>query len=135
MTAVEKYAPLIGRLAIAWLFVPAGIGKIGGFSGAVGYIASRGLPMPSVLAVIALLIEVLAGIAVLIGFRTRIAAAALVVFTLVAALFFHNYWAMPAEQQMIQKIMFDKNLAIVGGLLFLVAWGAGALSVDGRSRS
>lgn len=135
MNAVERYAPLIGRLAIAWLFIPAGIGKIGGFAGTVGYIASKGLPMPSVLAAIALLVEALGGLAVLVGFRTRIAAASLAIFTIAAALFFHNYWAMPADQQMIQKIMFDKNLAIAGGLLFLVAWGAGALSVDGRSRN
>lgn len=132
MDALEKYAPLIGRLGLAWLFVPAGLGKIAGFSGTVGYIASKGLPMPTVLAAIALLIELLGGLAVLVGFKTRWAAAALALFTLVAAVFFHNYWALPAEQAMMQQINFNKNIAIAGGLLFLVAWGAGAFSLDQR---
>ena len=135
MGALEKFAPLAGRVGIAWLFIPNGWAKIAGFAGTVGYISSKGLPMPSVLAVIALVIEVVAGVAVLVGYRTRVAAAVLAIFTLAAALFFHDFWAVPEAQQMMQKIMFDKNIAIAGGLLFLVAWGAGAFSVDGRSRT
>ncbi len=135
MTAFEKSAPLVGRIAMAWLFVPAGWGKIMGLSGTAGYIASKGLPMPMVLAAIAMVIELVCGLAVLVGYRTRIAAAALAVFTLVAAIFFHNYWTLPADQQMLQKIMFDKNIAIVGGLLFLVGFGPGGFSVDGRRRA
>lgn len=132
MDLLEKWAPLIGRLGIAWLFVPAGLGKIAGFSGTAGYIASKGLPMPAVLAAIALVIELFGGLAVLVGYKTRWAAAALLVFTLVAAIFFHNYWALPADQAMMQQINFDKNMGIAGGLLFLVAWGAGAFSLDRR---
>ncbi|HMM52076.1 MAG TPA: DoxX family protein [Burkholderiaceae bacterium] len=135
MTAFEKSAPLVGRIAMAWLFVPAGWGKIMSLSGTAGYIASKGLPMPMVLAAIAMVIELVCGLAVLVGYRTRIAAAALAVFTLVAAIFFHNYWTLPADQQMLQKIMFDKNIAIVGGLLFLVGFGPGGFSVDGRRRA
>ncbi|MBN9461590.1 MAG: DoxX family protein [Burkholderiales bacterium] len=132
MDALEKYAPLIGRLGLAWLFVPAGLGKIAGFSGTAGYIASKGLPMPTVLAAIALLVELLGGLAILVGFKTRWAAAALALFTVAAAVFFHNYWALPADQAMMQQINFNKNIGIAGGLLFLVAWGAGAFSLDQR---
>ena len=135
MGALEKFAPLVGRIGMAWLFIPNGLAKITAFAGTVGYISSKGLPMPSVLAVIALVIEVVAGVAVLVGYRTRVAAAVLAIFTLAAALFFHDFWAVPEAQRMVQKIMFDKNIAIAGGLLFLVAWGAGAFSVDGRSRT
>jgi putative oxidoreductase len=123
---------LIGRLLLAYLFIPAGLGKISGFAGTAGYIASKGLPMPEVGAVLAILAELGCGILLLIGFKTRWAALALAVFTLAAAFFFHNYWAVPAEQVMAQRINFNKNLAIAGGLLLLAAFGAGAFSVDGR---
>ena len=59
----------------------------------------------------------------------------LAVFTLVASFFFHDYWALPADQQMIQQLLFFKNIAVVGGLLTLAAWGAGAWSVDGRRKA
>jgi putative oxidoreductase len=71
-------------------------------------------------------------LALLFGFKTRWAALALAVFTAVASFFFHDYWSMPAEQQMMQQLMFGKNLAIVGGLLALAAFGAGRLSVDAK---
>ena len=123
---------LVGRLLLALLFLPAGISKIGGFAGTVGYIASKGLPMPTAGAAIAVLVEVLGGLALIAGFGTRVAALVLAVFTLVATVFFHNYWAVPADRQMIQQLMFFKNIAVVGGLLVLAAWGAGGWSVDAR---
>ena len=133
MNALQNPLALLGRLLLAYVFIPAGIGKLGaGFAGTVGYIASKGLPMPEVGAVLAILAELGCGILLLIGFKTRWAALALAVFTLAAAFFFHNYWAVPAEQVMAQRINFNKNLAIAGGLLLLAAFGAGAFSVDGR---
>ncbi|MCD6681212.1 MAG: DoxX family protein [Burkholderiaceae bacterium] len=132
MDALQRYLPLIGRICLAWLFVPAGWGKIGGFSGTVGYAASAGLPFPAAMVAIGLAIELLAGLALLVGYKARWAAALLALFTLVAALGFHNYWTMPAEKQAMQKINFDKNIAIFGGLLFVVAFGAGRFSVDER---
>lgn len=130
---IDKFAPLIGRILIAALFIPAGIGKIGGFEGVVGYIASKGLPMPQLGAALAILVEVGVAAALLLGWRTRWAALILALFTLVAGFIFHNYWAMPADQQMAQSINFWKNIAIVGGLLFVAAHGAGAYALD-RSR-
>ena len=126
---------LVGRLLLALLFLPAGFGKLTGFAGTVGYIASVGLPLPQVGAVLAIVVEILGGIALIIGFQTRLAALALAAFTLVATVIFHAYWAVPAEQQFVQQLMFFKNIAVVGGLLTLAAWGAGRWSLDARSKS
>ena len=123
----------IGRLLLAVLFLPAGIGKITGFAGTVGYIASVGLPMPTVGAVLAILVEVLGSVALILGYRTRLASTVLALFTLVASFFFHAYWSAPAEQQFVTQLLFFKNIAVVGGLLTLAAWGAGAWSLDSRS--
>lgn len=123
---------LAGRILLALLFLPAGIGKITGFAGTVGYIASVGLPLPTAAAAIAVIVEIAGGAALIAGFGTRFAAMALAIFTLVASLCFHNYWAMPADQQFMQQLLFFKNIAVVGGLLTLSAWGAGAWSLDAR---
>jgi putative oxidoreductase len=93
-----------GRLLLAALFLPAGLTKLTG----------------------------VAGIALVVGYRTRAAALVLAAFTIVASVFFHNYWAAPADAQMVQQLLFFKNVAVVGGLLTLAAWGAGAWSVDAR---
>ena len=107
MNALQNPLALIGRLLLAYIFIPAGFSKLGaGFGGTVGYIASKGLPMHEVLAALAIVVEIGAGIALLIGYKTRWAALALALFTAAAALFFHNYWAVPAEQQMVQQLMF-----------------------------
>lgn len=131
-TTLQNPLSLAGRLLLALLFLPAGIGKITGYAGTVGYIASKGLPLPEVGAAIAIAVEVLGGLALIFGWGTRFAALALALFTLAASVFFHNFWALPADQQMVQQLMFIKNIAVVGGLLTLAAWGAGAWSVDAR---
>jgi putative oxidoreductase len=132
LNALQNPFSLLARLLMVALFLPAGLSKIGGFEGTVGYIASVGLPMASLGAVLAIAVEVLAPLALLVGWRTRWAALVLAVFTLVASVFFHNFWAMPAEQQFMQQLMFMKNLGVVGGLLALAAFGAGAWSLDER---
>ncbi|MGE0351308.1 DoxX family protein [Hydrogenophaga sp.] len=135
MNALQNPLALIGRILLAIVFVPAGFGKIAGFTGTVGYATAMGLPLPTVGVAIALVIELFGGLALLIGYRTRIAAIALAVFTLVASFYFHAYWAVPAEQQMMQQLMFFKNIAITGGLLAFAAFGAGALSLDARRKA
>ena len=135
MNALQNPLALIGRILLAIVFIPAGFGKIAGFAGTVGYATAMGLPLPQVGVAIALVIELFGGIALLIGYRTRIAAIALAVFVLVASFFFHAYWAVPAEQQMVQQLMFFKNIAITGGLLAFAAFGAGALSLDARRKA
>jgi putative oxidoreductase len=123
---------LAARVLLALLFVPAGFSKIAGFAGTVGYIGSVGLPLPQLGAVIAIVVELGLGLALLVGFKTRIAALVIAVFTVAAGVFFHAFWSMPAEQVMINQIMFMKNLAIAGGLLALVAFGPGKLSLDAK---
>lgn len=123
---------LVGRILLAALFIPAGISKISGFAGTAGYIASKGLPLPELGAAIAIAVEVLAGLAILFGLGTRVAALVLAVFTIAATYFFHNFWAMSADQAMMQQLMFMKNIAVVGGLLVLAAHGAGRFSVDAK---
>lgn len=132
MNALQTPFSLLARLLMAALFLPAGISKIGGFAGTAGYIGSVGLPLPEVGAALAIAIEVIAPILLIIGLYTRQAALVLAVFTLLASVFFHNYWAMPAEQQFMQSLMFFKNVGVVGGLLAIAAFGAGKLSLDAR---
>ena len=123
---------LVGRLLLALLFLPAGFSKIGGFAGTVGYIATKGLPFPTLAAAIAIVVEVGGALALIVGFGTRWAALALAGFTLVATFFFHNFWGVPADQAMVQQLMYFKNIAVVGGLLILAAHGAGGWSLDAK---
>lgn len=134
MSSMSDTFALIGRILMAWLFIPAGFGKIAGFSGAVGYAASVGLPLPEVGVAIGLVVELVGGILLLVGFITRPAALVLALFTLVASFFFHAYWSLPADQAMMQQLLFNKNIAVVGGLLAFAAFGAGAFSVDAKKR-
>ncbi|MDH1428571.1 DoxX family protein [Comamonas aquatica] len=130
--SLQDTLALVGRLLLAWLFVPAGFGKIAGFSGAVGYATSVGLPLPEVGVAVGLLIELLGGLMLLVGFMVRPAAVLLAFFTLVASFFFHAYWSLPADQAIMQQLMFNKNLAISGGLLAFAAFGAGRWSLDAK---
>lgn len=123
---------LAARLLMVALFLPAGIGKFTGFAGTVGYISSVGLPLPTLAAAIALIVEIVGSLALLAGFGTRIAALVLAAFTLVASFFFHAYWAVPADQAFVTQLLFFKNIAVVGGLLAIAANGAGAWSLDSR---
>jgi putative oxidoreductase len=130
MNAQKDWAALLGRILLALMFVISGYGKLTGFDGTAGYIASKGLPMPQVLAAVAVLIELGAGLAIIIGWKTRWAALAFIVFLIVISPIFHNFWAAPAEQMMAQQINFMKNLTILGGMLVLFAFGPGRYSVD-----
>lgn len=131
-TTAQNALNLAGRVLLAALFLPAGISKLTGFEGTVGYIASVGLPLPVVGAVLALLVEIVGSVALIAGFGTRIAALVLALFTLVASFFFHAFWAVPADQAFMVQLLFFKNVAVVGGLLTLAANGAGGWSLDAR---
>jgi len=135
LSPAQNALALIGRVLLAWLFIPAGWAKVTGFAGTVGYIASKGVPFPEVCAALAVAAELGLGLALLVGFKARWAALGLAVFVAVITPIFHNYWAVPEAQQMMQRQAFNKNLAIVGGLLVVTAFGAGALSLDGRKRA
>ena len=126
----QAAAALIGRILLAAIFITSGFGKITGFEGTVGYIASKGLPLPQVGAIIAILVELGGGILLAIGFKARWAALAIAIFTLAAGILFHNYWAVDAAQRMAQEINFWKNVAISGGALAFFAFGPGRYSLD-----
>ena len=131
-TSLQNALSLAGRALIALLFVPQGWAKLTNFAATTGYIASAGMPLPALAAAAAIVVELGLAIALLVGFQTRWAALGIAIFTLVASFIFHNYWASPAAEVMMQQLNFFKNLAIVGGLLGFVAWGPGGLSVDAR---
>ncbi len=130
MEALNRFGPLVGRILIAFIFVFAGYGKITGFEGTVGYIASKGMPLPQLAAIGAILIEVGGGLMLVLGLKARWAAAAMFVFTLLTALIFHNFWAAPADQVQNQMIHFMKNISMMGGLLYVLVHGSGPLSLD-----
>lgn len=130
MGAIKQYGPLVGRILLAAIFIWAGLGKLGGFAGTVGYIQSAGLPAAQLLAVIAMVIELGGGLLLVLGWKARWAAAALFVFCLVAAIFFHAFWAAAPDQAYMQQVQFMKNLAMMGGLLYVVVHGSGPLSLE-----
>ena len=134
LSPAQNAFALIGRVLIALLFVPSGWGKIAGFSGTVGYIAAKGVPLPELCAAIAVGAELGLGLLLLVGFQTRWAALLLAIFTAVITPIFHNYWGVPEAQVYMQKLNFFKNYAITGGLLAFAAFGGGAFSLDGRKR-
>jgi len=128
-------AALLGRFLLALMFVLAGYTKIGGFEGIASYIGSKGLPLPQLVAAGTIVLELVAGLALMAGYRARWAAGALAVFTVLATVIFHAFWGAPAAQQRVEYLLFIKNVAVVGGLLMVVALGAGRWSVDARRRS
>ena len=134
-TPAQDTLALIGRVLIALLFVPAGWGKIAGFAGLVGYIASKGVPLPEVCAAIAIGAELGLGLLLLVGYQTRWAALLLGIFTFVISFIFHNFWAVAADQLAMQRGQFFKNLAVCGGLFAFAAFGAGGWSLDGKRRA
>ena len=123
---------VIARVLLALMFVLSGISKLTGLEGTAGYIASTGLPAPTLLALGAGVVELAGGVLLVIGWQARWAALALAAFTLLASVLFHNFWAMPADKAFMQQLMFLKNLSVVGGLLFVFAYGAGTVSLDSR---
>ena len=118
---------LIARVLLSVMFIMAGLQKFTGIEGTAGYIGSVGLPAPVALAWLSAIFETLAGIAVLIGFQTRIAAILLALFCLFTALVFHFDFA-----DQMQMLLFMKNVTIAGGFLALYASGPGSISVDAR---
>jgi len=136
MKQTETLGPVFGsfiaRVLIALIFVASGASKISGFEQTVGYIASKGLPLPALGAIAAIVVELAGGLMVIVGWRARWAAAAMILFTLAAAFIFHNFWGVPADAAQNQMIHFMKNISMAGGLLYVLIHGSGGWSLDSR---
>lgn len=126
-TSSAPAAVLAGRVLMSILFIIAGFGKLTAISGTAGWFASIGLPVPTATTVIVGLVELFGGLAILVGFKTRIAAIVLAVFVLGATAIAHLDFSQAGNALMLQK-----NLGLTGGLLLLAVIGAGSLSIDGR---
>lgn len=121
---------LIGRILLVVVFIVSGVGKLVDLSGTSAYMASQGLPLPSVLALLVGLAELGLGLLVAVGFQTRIAAWLLALFSLLTILFVHHYWDMTGDARAANQIQALKNLAMIGGFIILAGVGPGRLSVD-----
>jgi putative oxidoreductase len=117
----------IGRILIALIFVSSGIEKFMDLGVTASAIESKGLPYPNILAVLTAILETGGGLMIIIGWQTRLAALALVIFSAVAAYYFHDFWHQTGPQHTNNMIHFMKNVSMIGGLLMLCAAGAGAI--------
>ena len=126
----NRYLPLLGRVMIGAPFMLSGLGKLMAHDATVGYIGSVGLPLPQVGWLIALLVEIGGGALLISGFRGRLVALVMALFALATAIFFHRNFA---DQN--QMIHFLKNVMLAGGLLQIVYFGAGPLSVDASRKA
>jgi len=129
-TDYSNAVALVGRVLLAAIFLLSGAGKLADPGATIAYISAAGLPLARLAFAGAVLIELGGGVALILGYRTRIAATALALFSLLAAISFHS--ALADQNQMIH---FFKNIAIAGGLLQVVAFGGGRLSLDARRRA
>lgn len=120
-------AILVGRIFLSIMFILAGFSKLTAIAGTAGWFESLGIPAPTLAAVGSGVVELVGGLAILVGFKTRIAALVLAIFTVAATLIAHTNLA-----DQVQQLFFMKNLAVTGGFLILAAAGAGAYSIDAR---
>jgi putative oxidoreductase len=130
MTSSDSLITLSGRILISVIFLISGVFKVAAYSQMVGYATAVHLPAPGVAIALAAVVELAGGLAVLAGFKTRIAAWVLFLYLIPVTFFFHNFWAAQGSAQQMQMVNFLKNAAIMGGMLVLAVNGAGAYSAD-----
>ena len=131
MSFGENIAPLVGRVMIAAIFILAGFEKLQHWNASALSMAQHGMSMIGPSLALAIVVEIGAGIALIIGFRARLMALALFMFTLVVSFVMHDFWAIgDAELARVEMQLFAKNMALAGGLLMLVGLGAGGWSYD-----
>ena len=121
---LQQYGPLLGRILLSVIFIVAGFHKLTGFEQTAGVMASKGLPMVNVLLVLTIIIELGGGSMILIGWKARWAATAIFLFLIPVTVIFHPVWADPEQFN-----SFFKNLAIMGGMIYIMTFGSGPLSL------
>src|SRR5437660_8159759 len=129
MSAISNYAPLLGRVLIGQIFLLSGINKIFHFSQTAAYMTSKGMPMVELLLVLTIIIEVGGSLMIILGWRVRLAAIIFFLWLIPVTLVFHDFWAVPEAQKMMQLINFQKNIAIMGAMLYIMAFGSGPYSI------
>lgn len=126
----QQFGPVVARILIGGMFLMAGIGKVATFASTVGYIESVGLPAASLLAVLAILVEIVGGLFIITGYQAFLGGAVLIGFTLIVTATFH----LPNVGDQIEMILLTKNLAIVGGLLYIMTYGSGPYSFKHKEK-
>jgi putative oxidoreductase len=124
---------LAGRILLAFLFIFSGAVKFVDLSGTAVHIAAKGFPTPMLLAGLAGAGEVIGGLMIAFGYRVRVAAIGLAIYSLAAGLIFHNFWTFEGREQINQMLHLFKNFSIIGGMLILAGFGAGRISLDAKS--
>jgi len=127
---VSNTAVLVGRILLGALFILSGFGKITGYEGTAGYMASKGMLLVNLLLPAAIAIELGGGLLLAIGYKARWAALAIFLFLIPTTLIFHAFWGIDPKEAAMQQINFLKNVSIAGGMLMVFAHGPGAYSVD-----
>lgn len=121
---------LLGRICLSVIFLFAGVGKLVNYEGTLQFMSSVGITMTPFFLIAAAAVEILGGLSLLLGYKTRLGALVLLLYLIPVTIIFHNFWALEGTDRQEQLIMFLKNLAIFGGLLFVASSAPGCLSVD-----
>jgi putative oxidoreductase len=130
MDSVEKFVPVLGRVLLGLIFVLGGYNKLFAIGATTAQMASHGLPMASLLIYGVIALELGGGLMLMFGLLTRWVALALFFYLISLAFIFHGYWAMPAEQVREQRAAFFEHVSMMGGMLYVFAFGAGVCSLD-----
>lgn len=133
MKAYDRVVPLIGRILISVVFLFSGYGKLSSFGGSAAFLASKHFPIPSAMLAGAIIVEIIGGLCLIFGFKARLAAFIMFLYLIPATLVFHNFWVMQGFARIDNEGHFLKNLAIMGGLLMVSAYGPGKPSLDERA--
>jgi putative oxidoreductase len=131
-STLTNISALVGRILIAAIFLISGYGKIAGFDGVVGYIGSKGLPEPHILAILTIALELGGGVLLVLGYKVRWVAIVFFLWLIPTTYIFHRFWGIDAAQVQAQQINFLKNVSIMGAFLMLFGFGPGAYSLDRR---
>jgi putative oxidoreductase len=132
---MKSFLPLVARILICQIFIISGVSKISGWQATAAMMAAKGIPAVPLFLAVTVFVEIVIAICLLIGFRARVAALLLFLWLVPVTVTMHNFWASPAAQQLGQLVNFQKNLAIMGGLLMVGVFGPGSLSLNSRQQN
>lgn len=126
---IKEWGPLVGRVMLSTIFLMSGLMKIGNFAGTSGYMANMGVPMSDIALAVTIIVEVGGAAMIIVGWNARLGAAALFLWMIPVSLMFHAFWAAPQAEMQTQMAMFMKNMAMMGAMLMIMAFGSGAKSL------